>query len=62
MSISWAVGLNWWFSFTPVFQLNDLTTQRSPNLNTLFLSSPHLYFTIGFTCDLSVARNDAWMT
>ena len=30
--------------------------------NTLFLLSPHLCFTIGFICDLSVARNGSWMS
>ena len=31
-------------------------------LNTMFLSSPYLYFIIGFNCDLFVARNDSWIS
>ena len=31
-------------------------------LNKLFLLSPQFCFIIGFICDLSVARNDSWMS
>ena len=31
-------------------------------LNTMFLSSPYLYFIIGFNCDLFVARNYSWIS
>ena len=31
-------------------------------LNILFLLSPYLCFLIGFICDLSVDRNDSWMS
>ena len=31
-------------------------------LNTLFLLGPHLCFIIGFISDLSVARNDSWIS
>ena len=30
-------------------------------LNTSFLVCPHLCFSVGFICDLSVIRNDLWV-
>ena len=55
---------NCWFSFAPVFQWCCSTPQGSPGVgcNTLFLSSPHLYFIIVFIHDLIVSRDDPLMS
>ena len=57
-------GFNCWFSFAPVFQWCCLTPQGSPGVgrNTMFLSSPHLYFIIVFICDLFISRDDPLMS
>ena len=57
-------GFNYWFCFAPSIQWCCSTPQRSPSVgrNTLFLSSPHLYFIIVFICDLFVSRVDLLMS
>ena len=57
-------GFNWRFSFALVFQRCCLTAQvpYPKCLNTLFLLSLRLCFIIGFTYELSVVRDDSWMS
>ena len=57
-----SLGFNWLVFFCssiPVVLFDS--TGISKCFNTLFLSSPHLCFIIGFICDLLVSRNDWWM-
>ena len=41
---------------------SEVNLNRPKCLNTLFLLISHFCFIIGFFCDLSVARNDSWMS
>ena len=45
----------------PVVLFDNPGISKCPN-TLLFLLSPHLCFIIGFIYDLSVARNDPWMS
>ena len=52
-------GFIWWFSIATVLFDNPGIFKC---LSRLFLLSPRLYFTLGFICDLFVARNDSWIS
>ena len=57
-------GFNCWLSFAPVFQWCCSIPRGSPVVgrNTLFLSSPHLFFIIIFIHDLFVSSGDPLMS
>ena len=63
MSVSRFIEVQLVVCFVPVFQCCCLNNQGiSKYLKTLILLSPNVCFIIGFICDLSVVRNDLWMS
>ena len=61
LSVAWPIGVKmlvFFCSSVPVVLFNIQVVDR----NTLFLSSPHLFFILVFICDLFVSRDNPLMS